>query len=334
MPYQPRLISPPARGEYVSPERKRRQRLLRLHHRVRTVQGRNIPISPPERSVGELRAKARITLQGNYIFVKRSQGYSTLSKKLGGGIRGKVDGFSRQSRKRLIDTFAKFDKNKVARQTKILFVTLTYQHIQTDAQQAKRHLKTFMERLKRRYPKLWAVWKMEYQNRGAIHFHILLGGVGWLPIHADDGFDAQQAWNEVSGQNANNSLDVERIRSYRGALRYASKYLGKMIEQTPADMGLSIAHNGAEEVQATSSGRLWGIYQRNNVPFANEQRVDIDTSYYNYLLFLSQNVKSVWKRFDSSFTLYTDSGDAIFRQLEELTVFKRYRCTIKNPPKT
>ena len=53
------------------------------------------------------------------------------------------------------------------------FITLTYAENMQDIKQSRKDLDTFFKRLKRKYEDLKYIWVMEYQKRGAIHFHIL-----------------------------------------------------------------------------------------------------------------------------------------------------------------
>ena len=94
----------------------------------------------------------------------------------GGGCvsRGRITGFSRKSRNRLIDLFARL--RAVGGYTK--FITLTFNG-QPSNREAYAVLRRFIERLRRREPKATGVWRKEYQERGAIHYHLLLFNVGY-----------------------------------------------------------------------------------------------------------------------------------------------------------
>jgi len=95
------------------------------------------------------------------------------------GRRGKITRFSAQSRGRMIELVASI--NRPACRHKPLMVTLTYPAVFPDEGRAvKRHLDMFLKRLKREFPQSAAIWKLEYQRRGAPHFHILLFGVPFI----------------------------------------------------------------------------------------------------------------------------------------------------------
>ena len=93
-----------------------------------------------------------------------------------GGIRGRVKGFSRASRRNLLRRFASINR-RVFRDYKgrVIAVTLTYPHEWPENPQAcKHHLKALRKRIQRRFGKFGGFWRMGIQQRGAWHFHLLL----------------------------------------------------------------------------------------------------------------------------------------------------------------
>lgn len=143
-----------------------------------------------------------------------------------GGERGEA-AFSKASRRRLIRAVGEIDQDQAGPG---LFVTLTYPGSfclhQSPPDSWKRDLDVWTHRLVRRHPTVWGVWRIEPQKRGAPHYHLLLWGVPriereWL----------SQSWWEVVGSGERSHLvagtQVQRMRSHRGALVYAAKYLAK-----------------------------------------------------------------------------------------------------------
>jgi len=167
--------------------------------------------------------------------------------------RGKVRGFSRQSRRRMMTMVARI-KNEMLP----LFITLTYPSIFPSTKQSKRDLKVFIQRMKRRWPGHGAIWKLEYQKRGAPHYHMLAWGI---PL-AEALEHISKMWYEVCGKIDNKHLlagtRVEQIRHHRGVMAYAAKYIGKIQE---------------EEIEE-GCGRIWGYY--GSIPFAEEVRILIN----------------------------------------------------------
>jgi hypothetical protein len=167
------------------------------------------------------RVAAEVALGGEYCRLKMS-GQSGH----GGGTRGIIQGFSRASRRRLLDLVNQVDRGQV-QGDQVLFVTLTYPSAWSqDWSLWKRDLQALIRRLKRRYPGISGIWRLEFQKRGAPHFHLLIFGVfainrGWL----------SESWYKIVGSRDPKHLvagtQVSRIRSWRGILFYVAKYMAK-----------------------------------------------------------------------------------------------------------
>lgn len=174
--------------------------------------------------------------------------------------RGTINGFSRRSRSRLLQTLA-----KVKRHALPLFVTLTYHDdYPGNFEIYKYHLHHFFIKFFRSFPKAGAIWKLEYQKRGAPHYHLLVWGVSlddlqsWVPgawadiVAPGDGLLLR--WH--SGDLGNGHC-VQSIHTWKGVKSYASKYFIKQYE---------LAEGG--------TGRVWGV--RGQVPFAEVISLQID----------------------------------------------------------
>lgn len=177
--------------------------------------------------------------------------------------RGDVQGFSFRSRSRLLSKIAKLKKHHMP-----LFVTLTYPSIfPKDFAEFKYHLHKFATYLVRRVPGVGFIWKLEFQHRGAAHFHLLLWGISehrakrLIPLlwHKIGGFQDKNHYLFHLGL-LNNQHCVQQVRSWRGVKSYASKYLSKLDERTE------------------NTGRFWGV--RGSVPFSPllEMKIDIRTA--------------------------------------------------------
>ncbi|HEY9758982.1 MAG TPA: hypothetical protein V6C97_27685 [Oculatellaceae cyanobacterium] len=183
-----------------------------------------------------------------------------------GGIRGQVKGFSDASRRRLMQTIG-----GIRRDAELpYFITLTYPENFPTPEQAKKHLDTFFKRLARAFPAHGSIWKLEPQQRGAPHFHILTWGLqagdplNWFP----------STWYEIAGGEDINHLHfhmgalgnqhcVQQVRSFKGVWSYASKYLGKTFEVA----GWS----------GVWTGRYWGVVHRENIPFGELVQEEVTT---------------------------------------------------------
>lgn len=211
--------------------------------------------APPQRGV---RIARGIGLSKAHISPRRARvtafcGASTVSLtpprrvdgRVGGGKRGMITEFSKHSRRRLLRLIGMIDRSC----GKQLFVTLTYPKEFPDMAESKRHLDVFLKRLKRVYPNAAAIWRLEFQKRGAPHYHLLVWNVDFIDYRW-----LATAWYEVVGSGDEKHLkagtQVKRVRSWRGVWSYASKYLAKMPET---------------EI-AAAPGRFWGVHNRERLP--------------------------------------------------------------------
>lgn len=80
-------------------------------------------------------------------------------------------GWSTRSRNRLVMTLEACDWGVLGM---LAWITLTYPSVWPDGQEVKRHLNMFKRRWRRQFGCLNGAWKLEFQRRGAPHFHLLL----------------------------------------------------------------------------------------------------------------------------------------------------------------
>lgn len=221
----------------------------------------------------------------------------------GGGKRGKVSGFSVASRRRMLYMMAKTEKAK-----KPLMITLTYpDNFPGSPSVWKRDLKVFLQRLKYAYPGVGGVWKLEPQERGAPHYHLIV----WLPSYQIGALCAwvSQAWFEVVGSQDEKHLlwhlgklghgnrpCVEPIRSARGVMAYAGKYVGKVADTS----GLSDAWRNA--------GRWWGVFGVEFIPWAKEVIVNLTFGQVCKLMRLMRRHARVKARQYSTLTVFCEPG--------------------------
>lgn len=186
-----------------------------------------------------------------------------------GRSRGKVTEFSYKSRQRLMRKIAMIDGREAGLPT---FLTLTYPEQWPGGwEEWKKHVHHFIINLVRKYPGVWGLWKMEFQKRGAPHFHFMLWGLAVKGTkHVRDGkfswrvlpglsciedlevFDfLNRTWYRVVGSKDEKHLaagiNLEPVQSWRGVTSYVSKYLGKT--------------EGGEFVPCEFTGRFWGVVQ-------------------------------------------------------------------------
>jgi hypothetical protein len=124
--------------------------------------------------------------------------------------------------------------------------------------------------MKRKYPSLAMIWKLEPQERGAPHFHLLVWGFSHVELLSF----VIKAWFDIAGNGDRKHFlfhagllsgsvpCVSKVRSWRGVWAYAAKYLGKTFE---------VSGWGN-----TWTGRFWGVLNRENIPFGTHEIIDID----------------------------------------------------------
>ncbi len=154
--------------------------------------------------------------------------------------RGPCEYMSSRSRRRIMNFIATLVRTIIP-----FFVTLTYPENFPTPRESKKHLDNFIKRLKRRYPELGYIWKIELQKRGAPHYHIFIWGVPREGVY----LFMLEAWYEIVGSrdpwHAINGVKVETIRSYKGVKSYVSKYIAKKDETiVPEGLGRTWGYGG------------------------------------------------------------------------------------------
>ena len=205
-----------------------------------------------------------------HVTFYRGGGLVTVARSKPGGPRRRVGGprstittFTRASRRRLMRTVARVRKSALP-----VFVTLTYPGEYSDDPTVwKRDLKVFWQRMARRFPRAAFVWRLEFQRRGAPHFHLLVWGVRYAELRAF----VPVAWYEVVGSGDDKHLRagtrVEHIRSHNQVLRYAAKELGKVVQVTLTDVGRWWGVVGREHRMPWSVAVPWPITDRDAIQY-------------------------------------------------------------------
>jgi hypothetical protein len=181
---------------------------------------------------------------------------------LDGTKRSQISSFSRASRYRLIQEVSTYGKLTP------IFGTLGYNNPFPTWEEAKYHLDQFGKKVLRKYPNYWVIWKMEFYESGCIHFHVLIYSPDGRPFIPKEEF--KQWWCSATGRR-DLYPRIERLRSHRGGIYYATKYLCKEQDEL-------------KETDAVKnfSGRYWGIIGRKNrVTHKTKYRLSPDE--YKYL---------------------------------------------------
>lgn len=193
-------------------------------------------------------AKVIIYPQGSLLTVSkcRKNPYEGCTRD---ATRGEITEFSVKSRRRLMQTMAKVNKGDLPQ-----FITLTYPaEYSENFKDWKDDLRRFNQKMKYRFPKYAAFWKEEFQMRGAPHFHLLAWG---LPRSGMKDLIAE-LWYKTVGSGDEKHLragtQIARIKTWRGVMAYAAKYLGKV-----------------QGCNTNPPGRFWGIFNREGIPWSDE----------------------------------------------------------------
>jgi len=208
--------------------------------------------------------------QGHYVAIRyRDFGLSyhkTSSK------RGQVLTFSRKSRKRILEKCARLDLRGVIKFKPIIFVTLTYAAYFPTPAIAKNHLRAFLERIRRLSPNTSGVWRLELQERGAPHFHVIFFGLPYIPKA-----ELQAMWGDIIGIEYWDYSQafprapmtrIEAISNARRAMAYISKYVAKEINPSGFN-NLPYLHALVHSPEkAPKLGRVWGVFNGKCLPFA------------------------------------------------------------------
>lgn len=177
--------------------------------------------------------------------------------------------FSQASRRRFGRMLATLDPTQPMH-----FMTLTFSENFPDVATAKRHLRTFFKRIQRIAPEVVAIWKLEFQRRGAPHFHLLL--LNW---HYIDQARLLSMWQDVCKDKNIRHLDIRTVHGDKQrALRYIAKYMRKK--------GLFTNDAYLAAYPESTIGRFWGVMGNGEIAFAKYEAVVFagDTFSMNLLL--------------------------------------------------
>jgi len=176
------------------------------------------------------------------------------------GKRKRVTDFSASSRSRLKRVMSSVKRKALER---AFVVTLTYPKAfpaAADFGLYKGHLHTFGVAARREFPECSFVWKLEFQRRGAPHYHLLLFGAGELS-NAREWIAA--TWYRIAHDGDVNKgkagTQCDAVISPSGAAAYLTTYLGKSEQALPGNF----------------TGRYWGIIGREKLPLGELQNIEV-----------------------------------------------------------
>jgi hypothetical protein len=176
--------------------------------------------------------------------------------------RQQIGDWSRASRHHLRQFLAslRIDDLKAA-----LVITLTYPAEFPAPEQFKtykNHLRVFNQALHRRFPGASGVWKLEFQQRGAAHFHLLAFG-----LHGE-ALDTLRTWITARwyalAHNSDKHLgsaacEVDPVKHHGGFIHYMASYIAKNDQTRPGDF----------------TGRYWGVFNRQRLPIGELHTLEL-----------------------------------------------------------
>lgn len=202
---------------------------------------------------------ARVVDHRDRVAVARRKDGGDDATRSGGGKRGVIQTFSRQSRRRLLERIHRLRKD-----ARCVFTTLTLPDgVETSGAALKRWLKAWWKRMQRRFPAAAAMWRIESKARrtgaqvGAAvgHIHLLVFGLVMQPGLKQY---VSESWYAVVGSGDEKHLKagtrVEVPKNWEAVSAYASK--------------LYAAKEGDGDPMIPDVGRFWGFLNEAGVPWA------------------------------------------------------------------
>jgi hypothetical protein len=192
--------------------------------------------------------------------------------------RGECSGMSDESRRRLLSLL-----NCIVRTARLpIMLTLTFpEEVTVTAQEAKHCERQFWKRIQRSYEHAAAFWRLEAHpemsrrlGRVQPHFHLLVWGA-WFDLEElsetwtstvwsclkIDGCLADADGRLVREKHVMAGTNAERVRKWAGVMYCVKTYMTK-----------------EEEYPLGKAGRVWGWHNREMLPIAEEQRVELTTA--------------------------------------------------------
>lgn len=185
----------------------------------------------------------------------------------GGGDRVAITGFSARSRRQLLRHLRSIDREQ-APADEWAFVTLTYHREGVTARESKSDLRKLVKRMERRFKGVAGFWKIEPQERGTPHHHLL------LRIESSEDREAVRAffvehWHAIADPNSPEHLRClqfrafsreherrdffQRLDSWDHIEGYVGKYMGKLV-------------SSEQRALWKFPGRFWGIIAKARLP--------------------------------------------------------------------
>ena len=222
--------------------------------------------------------------------------------------RSSITNYSMKSRKRFFEALLTMDWEMIPVDT-IRELTLTYPAIYPkDGIVLKTQFDAFAKRLKRfgaDYGKIAFAWKLEFQRRGAPHFHLILitnfpiplstlrewALVSWSNfvgkwIHTLDQYTVEEKLSAIE-KHRKAGIEADSVRkSKHGLVCYLAWYIGK-------EKGKAKEHQHVVPLEFQNVGRWWGFYGKNTGLLHFKKKMATLTE--EQFLDLERRIKKTWE---------------------------------------
>lgn len=248
--------------------------------------------------------RAYFEAQGSLLILKLLDRRSTIGSR--SVVRGRIKRFSANSRRRLMRFMARMRVKNV----RATFITLTFKGYPTNAE-AKRCLHAFFAHLYRTYPKASAVWRMEFQKRGSIHFHLLVFSLPYWPQK-----ELSDTWKGITGEKSSRT-DIRLVRSRHGVMYYVSKYISKVEVKSGKTSFIQVPY--LHGYKKWRKGRFWGYHNKKCLPLGQKfEGTLVNDSLIKKLSNAAWEIIGSETRYNSvSFHLFTDKAASLWKMYIE-----------------
>ena len=127
----------------------------------------------------------------------------------------------------------------------------------------KGHLHTLQIYLRRQWPECSGIWKLEFQARGAAHYHLMLFGLAGHLIEIVRAW-VRDTWYRIAHKGdeflGKAGTQVDAIKSVAGAACYLVKYINK----------------GDQTMPGNFSGRYWGKISVKHLPAVKPRTLELE----------------------------------------------------------
>lgn len=171
----------------------------------------------------------------------------------GGGKRGDIRKLSVKSHKNLIKLI-----NKIGRTDPCYLVTLTYGNWSPDYRLWKRDLDVFLKALRRRFPDCCGIWRLEFQARGAPHYHLLVWPSAEVDFR-DSAYEEDSDWLRLTWGR------VSQNQTCSGLKHGSDLALVRAPKEADFYLGLYLQKSGGQVLPVNFTGRHWGAWNRSGL---------------------------------------------------------------------